>query len=187
MNGDLDTTVEARSTLDIDPSTLFEDLDVGMVGASGSEQSVPVGGSLFTEVETSGMVSGCLVGAWSDALNGVIGIARIPAEHNVEVSQFSDAEDETGDVVALQCCVGESGLFQAEIGFFMDSCDEVCVDIPCVNESAQASVETVADEHDLIVTDAPAVVEAVAFLFAEEPVPKAPDKYAFLLVRCDVD
>ena len=50
------------------------------------------------------------------------------------------------------------------------------MDIPCVNERTQASVETVADEHDLTVTDAPAVVEAVAFLFAEEPAPKAPDK-----------
>ena len=42
VNGDLDTTVEARSTLDIDPSTMFEDLDVGMVGASGSEQLAAV-------------------------------------------------------------------------------------------------------------------------------------------------
>ena len=88
-------------------------------------------------LEAYGMVSGCLVGAWSDSLKGVIGTARMLAEHTVEVSQFSDAEDETGDVVALQCCVRESELFQAEISFFMDSCDEVCVAIPCESESTQ--------------------------------------------------
>ena len=60
----------------------------------------------------------------------------------------------------------------------MEACDEVCVNVPCVSESAQALVETVAVEHSLVVTDAPAIVEAVAYLFAEEPVPKAPDKYA---------
>ena len=56
----------------------------------------------------------------------------------------------------------------------MEACDEVCVDIPC--ERMQALFETVADEHSLIVRDAPDIVEAVACLFAEEPVPKAPDK-----------
>ena len=129
VNGDLDTNVEARSTLDIDPSTMFEDSDVGMVGSN--EQSVPVGGSLFTEVEASGMVSGCLVGAWSDAPGGAVDVARFPAEHNVEVGQFSDAEDEIGDEVALQYCVAESGLFQTEVGFCMEACFDVCVDIPC--------------------------------------------------------
>jgi hypothetical protein len=63
-------------------------------------------------------------------------------------------------------------------------CDEVCEDITCENGGIQASmvlIETVAKGQSLLIADALTLVEAVAYQFPEEPVPKASNKWATVM------
>ncbi|XP_055998671.1 uncharacterized protein LOC130047473 [Ostrea edulis] len=92
-----------------------------------------------------------------------------PEDTEAGVSHQGGGLENTGDSVGIDAC--------AEV------CDEGCVGIPCKSESMQASVvvlETVAEGHSLIITNAPAMIEAVAYQFPGVSVPKAPDKCTFV-------